>query len=300
VPELAGLQGFSVWWKHNDSIRGSDLFCGWYFASETIGKRRLEQKSLYNFGKQSRWHADAHYERIRYAGIYPSVDLILSPSCSLNTASRLALGAAAKAIRIRYEDLEPALGQNGAPLCASQRVRDGAAFTAGIAASRWPVRDNPLQVLAERRRGNYSSWVLIARQCRSSSIQCFHSAHTKRRLHRSIEYGFLEGCHAFAHGHHNDADATPTFNVGDVRLSGKWAAQRAHRYAIARRHGIGDSHDRGLGDWQYDESVRTAIASVTVAGLNDAAPPPMASRAWIYATPGRGILDARMQASHFN
>jgi len=53
VPELAGLQEFSVWWKHNDSIRGSDLFCAWYFASEPIGKGRLEQKSLYNFGKQA-------------------------------------------------------------------------------------------------------------------------------------------------------------------------------------------------------------------------------------------------------
>jgi hypothetical protein len=42
----------------------------------------------------------------------------------------------------------------------------------------------------------------------------------KRRLHRSIEYGFFERWHAFAHGHRNRHGRYTTFNFGDVQLSG--------------------------------------------------------------------------------
>ena len=89
-------------------------FVGANANSAPKGERQSGQKTFYYIGSPNDWHVDSHFERVRYAGIYPGIDLVfLSNQGRLEYNLEIAPHADPGVIRIRYEGLTPRLIRGG-------------------------------------------------------------------------------------------------------------------------------------------------------------------------------------------
>src|SRR5271155_3290275 len=101
------------------SIRSGDgsaqiSFVGADVASEPVGESRNGQKSFYYVGHSSDWRVTQHFERVRYAELYPGIDLVfVTKSGQLEYNFEVAPGADPSVIRIRFDALTPSLSPEG-------------------------------------------------------------------------------------------------------------------------------------------------------------------------------------------
>jgi beta-propeller repeat-containing protein len=112
---LAGFgNGGAVSIRFGGEANAQISFVGANGRSEPRGECKSQRKSYYYVGISHNWHADEHFDCVRYPEIYPGIDLVFVTSQGqLEYNFEVAPGADPSVIRIRYDGLTPSLVRGG-------------------------------------------------------------------------------------------------------------------------------------------------------------------------------------------